>query len=58
MPRIDAHTHLFAPAQSARRRELAANDPTFAELYADPEVAVVHVRCVEFGCFVAETRRV
>ncbi|WFB06710.1 DUF1203 domain-containing protein [Streptomyces sp. LX-29] len=29
-----------------------------AELYADPEVAAVHVRAVEFGCFHAETRRV
>ncbi|WP_420719343.1 DUF1203 domain-containing protein [Streptomyces sp. RTd22] len=35
-----------------------ACEETLAELYADPEVAAVHVRCVEFGCFVAETRRV
>ncbi|GHF47257.1 hypothetical protein GCM10010218_30720 [Streptomyces mashuensis] len=27
------------------------------ELYADPEVALVHVRAVEFGCFLLETRR-
>lgn len=35
-----------------------ACEEALAELYADPEVAVVHVRCVEYGCFVAETRRV
>ncbi|MBO8197146.1 DUF1203 domain-containing protein [Streptomyces smyrnaeus] len=29
-----------------------------AQLYADPLVAAVHVRAVEFGCFLAETRRV
>ncbi|MFG2585683.1 DUF1203 domain-containing protein [Streptomyces malaysiensis] len=29
-----------------------------AEWYADPRVAAVHVRAVEFGCFLAETRRV
>ncbi|MEU1421766.1 MULTISPECIES: DUF1203 domain-containing protein [unclassified Kitasatospora] len=28
-----------------------------AELLADPEVAVVHVRAVEFGCFQHEVRR-
>ncbi|MEC4017497.1 DUF1203 domain-containing protein [Streptomyces sp. H27-D2] len=28
-----------------------------ARLYADPQVAAVHVRAVEFGCFHAETRR-
>ena len=27
------------------------------ELYRDPEVAVVHVRAVEFGCFLMATRR-
>lgn len=27
------------------------------ELYGDPRVAAVHVRAVEFGCFLAETRR-
>ncbi|SER98597.1 DUF1203 domain-containing protein [Streptomyces qinglanensis] len=28
-----------------------------AQLYADPLVAAVHVRAVEFGCFQVETRR-
>ena len=36
MPRIDAHTHLFPPSQRAGRNELAADDPTFAEIYGDP----------------------
>ena len=37
MTRIDAHTHLFAPAQAADRAGLAARDPTFAEMYRDPK---------------------
>ncbi|WKX73308.1 DUF1203 domain-containing protein [Streptomyces sp. XD-27] len=32
-------------------------DEALAEVYADPEVAAVHVRFVEFGCFLLETRR-
>ncbi|MGI5347808.1 DUF1203 domain-containing protein [Streptomyces sp. CA-250714] len=28
-----------------------------ARLYSDPQVAVVHLRAVEFGCFQVETRR-
>lgn len=39
-----------------------ASDPAFATgaisaLLADPEVALVHVRAVEFGCFTFEARR-
>lgn len=34
--RIDAHTHLFAPAQRAARETIAARDATFAEMYAGP----------------------
>ncbi len=33
---IDAHTHLFPPAQASRRAALAEADPTFAEMYASP----------------------
>ncbi|GGX54688.1 DUF1203 domain-containing protein [Streptomyces fructofermentans] len=29
----------------------------FAEAFADPEVAAVHVRAVEYGCFLYEIRR-
>ncbi|MDO0914921.1 DUF1203 domain-containing protein [Streptomyces sp. DT2A-34] len=29
----------------------------FAEAFADPAVAVVHVRAVEYGCFLYEVRR-
>ncbi|MFI6081339.1 DUF1203 domain-containing protein [Streptomyces sp. NPDC051217] len=32
-------------------------DEAFAEAFADPEVALVHVRAVEFGCFHFEVRR-
>lgn len=36
MPVIDAHTHLFAPAQRDQRAALCQRDATFAELYAAP----------------------
>lgn len=32
-------------------------DETLAELLSDPQVAVVHARAVEFGCFTFEVRR-
>ncbi|MFI8518912.1 DUF1203 domain-containing protein [Streptomyces sp. NPDC085481] len=32
-------------------------DRAFAEAFADPAVAVVHVRAVEYGCFQFEVRR-
>ncbi|EST23123.1 hypothetical protein M877_27845 [Streptomyces niveus NCIMB 11891] len=32
-------------------------DQAFAEAFADPEVALVHVRAVEYGCFHFEVRR-
>ena len=34
-----------------------ALDAAFAEAFADPEVALVHVRAVEYGCFFYEVRR-
>ncbi|MGW7201537.1 DUF1203 domain-containing protein [Streptomyces chryseus] len=35
----------------------AAFDAAFAGAFADPEVALVHVRAVEYGCFLFEVRR-
>lgn len=32
-------------------------DAAFAEAFADPEVALLHVRAVEYGCFLYEVRR-
>ncbi|MGW3656909.1 DUF1203 domain-containing protein [Streptomyces sp. NPDC005151] len=32
-------------------------DEAFAEAFVDPEVALVHVRAVEYGCFHFEVRR-
>ncbi|MBL1080653.1 DUF1203 domain-containing protein [Streptomyces actinomycinicus] len=32
-------------------------EPAFAEAFADPAVALVHVRAVEYGCFLYEVRR-
>ncbi|WP_225832118.1 DUF1203 domain-containing protein [Streptomyces sp. NK08204] len=31
--------------------------PAFTEAFTDPEVALVHVRAVEYGCFLYEVRR-
>jgi hypothetical protein len=30
---------------------------TLHDVFADPAVALVHVRAVEFGCFLVEIRR-
>ncbi|MGW0552385.1 DUF1203 domain-containing protein [Streptomyces altiplanensis] len=35
----------------------AGFDAAFAEAFADPEVALVHIRAVEYGCFHFEVRR-
>ncbi|MEV4992655.1 DUF1203 domain-containing protein [Streptomyces niveus] len=32
-------------------------DEAFAEAFTDPKVALVHVRAVEYGCFLFEVRR-
>ena len=40
VPRIDSHTHLFAPSQVANRAALCARDATFRELYADPKASL------------------
>ena len=34
-----------------------ALDAALSEAFADPEVALVHVRAVEYGCFLYEVRR-
>lgn len=34
---VDIHTHIFPPALIAARGRLAASEPGFAELYADPK---------------------
>nr|WP_237542148.1 DUF1203 domain-containing protein [Streptomyces sp. SID4936] len=39
-------------------KERAAEvDHALREVFADPDVALVHVRAVEFGCFMVEVRR-
>ena len=35
----------------------AAAEQALAELFEDPDVAFVHARAVEFGCFTFEVRR-
>ncbi|MFK3732465.1 DUF1203 domain-containing protein [Streptomyces sp. NPDC088090] len=37
--------------------ELPGLDEAFTEAFADPAVALVHVRAVEYGCFLFEVRR-
>jgi hypothetical protein len=34
------------------------DDRAFREAFDDPAVALVHVRAVEYGCFLHEVRRV
>ncbi|HZF90039.1 DUF1203 domain-containing protein [Streptomyces sp.] len=41
--------HLVTPEESF--------PSAFAQAFADPEVALVHVRAVEYGCFLYEVRR-
>ncbi|MES4890218.1 DUF1203 domain-containing protein [Streptomyces sp. NPDC096012] len=38
-------------------RDGAGFEPAFAEAFADPKVALLHVRAVEYGCFLYEVRR-
>ena len=37
---IDAHTHLFPPAQKRARDAIAGRDAGFAEIYGDPKAAI------------------
>ena len=45
---------LVEPDPSGEARSARA---ALAELFADPEVALVHARALEFGCFTFEARR-
>ena len=38
-------------------RDATTSETILAEQFADPEVALVHVRAVEFGCFLFEVHR-
>lgn len=37
---IDFHTHIFSPDVRDRREEYVRRDPTFVEMYADPEAKI------------------
>ncbi|MFE7859923.1 DUF1203 domain-containing protein [Streptomyces sp. NPDC057403] len=68
-PGPDLHGHPFANAHRVLRRysaegrilggELvdAPDDDAFRTAFDDPAVALVHVRAVEYGCFLYEVRR-
>lgn len=45
-------------AEAEELRDRAAADRVISEVFADPRVALVHARAVEFGCFTFEVRRV
>lgn len=54
----DARGHILGGRLVELPRERAAEvDDVFHEVFTDPAVVVVHVRAVEFGCFLAEVRR-
>ena len=47
MAGIDAHTHLFPPAQIRSRAGIAERDPGFAEIYADPRAGMAEAGDLE-----------
>lgn len=54
----DARGHILGGHLVELPRERAGEmDHALREVFADRAVAVVHVRAVEFGCFMAEVRR-
>ncbi|MFE9850877.1 DUF1203 domain-containing protein [Streptomyces sp. NPDC005576] len=54
----DARGHILGGRLVEIPRERAAEvDGVLREVFADPAVALVHVRAVEYGCFMAEVRR-
>ncbi|WP_432191123.1 DUF1203 domain-containing protein [Streptomyces sp. bgisy027] len=59
-----AHAHRTVRRYSADGRILGGRlvesgvfEEAFEEAFADPQVALVHVRAVEYGCFLYEVRR-
>ncbi|GGS45525.1 MULTISPECIES: DUF1203 domain-containing protein [Streptomyces] len=63
LPFTDAHRVLRRYSSAGRIlggrlvTDADAFRPALAEAFADPEVALVHVRAVEYGCFLYEVRR-
>ncbi|MGW7641933.1 DUF1203 domain-containing protein [Streptomyces decoyicus] len=56
--RYDADGHIIGGRLLEIPEDAAAGfDAAFDEAFADPEVALVHVRAVEYGCFLFEVRR-
>lgn len=53
----DGHIRCGRFLESVEDIGTARVESELAELYADPEVAAVHLRAVEFGCFLLETSR-
>ncbi|KOV64952.1 DUF1203 domain-containing protein [Streptomyces sp. MMG1121] len=61
LPFTQAHRVLrrYSPEGHILGGRLVDDDfrPALTEAFTDPEVAVVHVRAVEYGCFLYEVRR-
>ncbi|MFB6872280.1 DUF1203 domain-containing protein [Streptomyces sp. NPDC056323] len=54
----DGRGHILGGRLIEIPKERAAEvDDALHEVFADPAVALVHVRAVEFGCFMVEARR-
>ncbi|WP_405708398.1 MULTISPECIES: DUF1203 domain-containing protein [unclassified Streptomyces] len=54
----DGQGHILGGRLIEIPKERAAEvDDALLEVFADPAVALVHVRAVEFGCFMVEARR-
>ncbi|MFJ8849193.1 DUF1203 domain-containing protein [Streptomyces sp. NPDC102437] len=54
----DGRGHILGGRLIEIPKERAAEvDDALHEVFADPTVALVHVRAVEFGCFMVEARR-
>jgi hypothetical protein len=56
--RADGSILLGRLAPASELGDKAAAHRLLGEIFTDPEVAVVHARAVEFGCFTFEIRRV
>ncbi|GGV89218.1 hypothetical protein GCM10015535_42560 [Streptomyces gelaticus] len=54
----DARGHIIGGRLIEIPKERASEvDHALSAVFADPDVALVHVRAVEFGCFMVEVRR-
>jgi len=53
----DGRIHGGRLADAEELKDAVAAGRVFEDIFADPKVALVHARAVEFGCFTFEVRR-